>query len=318
MATPVASGLVSVASRRASRPARSRRAPRPARVSAEADSASPDASAETAKRALLAAVAASRKAGADARSSKRAILDAVATLEPLGAVGGSVPFADVSGRWSLVYSTNDDRGAPALGPLAAVLDDGAFQRVGNQPYKAFFSFAPALAGSAETARQSQRQTSTLPPDASSTSSTSRICSGRRGCARRRLGEIEAPDAEAREVAVTFTEGDRPGAEKSARARSGGGDPPAEAAAAIARGPATRLRTRRCLRGGRGGVHHHQTETGGKRARDETRTETGTGTTDGTALARPGRTPRSRVARNTKSSDENPSRPVPTGTARAPA
>ena len=264
MATPVASGLVSVASRRASRPARSRRAPRPARVSAEADSASPDASAETAKRALLAAVAASRKAGADARSSKRAILDAVATLEPLGAVGGSVPFADVSGRWSLVYSTNDDRGAPALGPLAAVLDDDAFQRVSNQLYKAFFSFAPALAGSAETGARGVANEQIVDLAAGRVVNVVDVSylpwpleAARVGVS----GEIEALDAEAREVAVTFTEGEiGPGPRKGrggASAGSGGGDPPA------LKLPLPRPRgvlrntfcdaTMRVSRGGRGGV-----------------------------------------------------------------
>ena len=74
-----------------------------------------------------------------------------------GAVG-DVPFADVSGRWSLVYSTNDDKGSAALGPLADLLDDSALQRVTDQLYKAFFAFAPALAGLGgdERARRGER------------------------------------------------------------------------------------------------------------------------------------------------------------------
>ena len=62
----------------------------------------------------------------------------------------TMPFADVSGRWSLVYSTNDDGSRGSLGPLAAMVDEDTFQRVSNQLYKLFFSFAPALAGSSET------------------------------------------------------------------------------------------------------------------------------------------------------------------------
>ena len=114
------------------------------------------------KKQLLSAVAASRKPGTEPLAAKRRILDATTALEAVAAKGvlqggdgvGNIgnanaitplPFADVSGRWSLVYSTNDDGGI-----LAAVLDDDTFQRISNQLYKLFFSFAPALAGSADT------------------------------------------------------------------------------------------------------------------------------------------------------------------------
>ena len=51
-----------------------------------------------------------------------------------------------------MYSTNDPNGVAGTftSPLAGVLDEDAFQRVSDQLYKAFFAFAPALAGSAET------------------------------------------------------------------------------------------------------------------------------------------------------------------------
>ena len=60
------------------------------------------------KKELLQAVAASRKPGADATQTKRTILDRTVALE--SGVDASTPFGDVSGRWSLVYSTNDDKG----------------------------------------------------------------------------------------------------------------------------------------------------------------------------------------------------------------
>jgi len=43
-----------------------------------------------------------------------------------------------------VYSTNDDTG----GGAQSLFDDDTFQRISAQLYKVFFSFAPALAGSA--------------------------------------------------------------------------------------------------------------------------------------------------------------------------
>ena len=75
------------------------------------------------KRALLSAVSDSRRPGADPRACKAAILEACRALESRGAVGGDIPFADVSGRWSLVYSTNDPNGVAGTftSPLAGVL-----------------------------------------------------------------------------------------------------------------------------------------------------------------------------------------------------
>ena len=159
------------------------------------------------KRALLSAVSASRKPGADARVCKAAILDACASLETFGAVGGVIPFADVSGRWSLVYSTNDASSSAALGPLAAVLDDDAFQKVSSQLYKAFFTFAPALAGSAETNAKGVANTQIVDLETGVVDNVvnatlpwpiGEVHIGVRG-------EVRALDAEAREVTVIFTE-----------------------------------------------------------------------------------------------------------------
>lgn len=160
------------------------------------------------KRALLSAVSDSRRPGADPRACKAAILEACRALESRGAVGGDIPFADVSGRWSLVYSTNDPSGVAGTftSPLAGVLDEDAFQRVSDQLYKAFFAFAPALAGSAETNAKGVANTQVVDlenkkvdnvVDAELPWPLGEVRVGVRG-------EIEALDAEAREVAVTFT------------------------------------------------------------------------------------------------------------------
>ena len=124
-------------------------------------------------------------------------------------MGGDIPFADVSGRWSLVYSTNDPScvAGTFTSPLAGVLDEDAFQRVSDRLYKAFFAFAPALAGSAETNAKGVANTQVVDlangsvdnaVDAELPWPLGEVRVGVRG-------EIEALDAEAREVAVTFTE-----------------------------------------------------------------------------------------------------------------
>ena len=218
------------------------------------------------KRDLLAAVSASRRPGADPRACKAAILEACRALESRGAAGGDVPFADVSGRWSLVYSTNDPAGVAGTftSPLASVLDEDAFQRVSDRLYKAFFAFAPALAGSAETNAKGVSNTQVVDlkngsvdnvVDAQLPWPLGEVRVGVRG-------EIEALDAEAREVAVTFTEweiGPKPpsGGTASGDRKAGTPTPP------TLRLPLPRPRgvlrntfcdeTLRVSRGGRGGV-----------------------------------------------------------------
>lgn len=172
-------------------------------------------------------------------------------------MGGDIPFADVSGRWSLVYSTNDPNGVAGTftSPLAGVLDEDAFQRVSDQLYKAFFAFAPALAGSAETNAKGVANTQVVDlknkkvdnvVDAELPWPLGEVRVGVRG-------EIEALDAEAREVAVTFTSW-----EIGAKPASGGTPTPPTLRLPLPR-PRGVLRntfcdeTLRVSRGGRGGV-----------------------------------------------------------------
>ena len=186
-----------------SRPARSWRAA----LARDDEDAADDV--DVVKRNLLSAVSASRRPGADPRACKADILEACRALESRGAAGGDTPFADVSGRWSLVYSTNDPScvAGTFTSPLAGVLDEDAFQRVSDRLYKAFFAFAPALAGSAETNAKGVANTQVVDlangsvdnaVDAELPWPLGEVRVGVRG-------EIEALDAEAREVAVTFTE-----------------------------------------------------------------------------------------------------------------
>lgn len=216
------------------------------------------------KKRLLAAVAASRKPGADPFASKRHILDAVAALEASGAKKDDAtgtcgaPFSDVSGRWSLVYSTNDDGGS--LGPLAAVLDEDTFQRVSSQLYKLFFSFAPALAGSAETGAKgvSNEQIVDLAKGVVINNVDVALPWPFDGAVARVgvSGEVEAVDAEGREVTVTFTEWQVGPAGKAYDA--GGAQPPGSLRLPLPR-PRGFLKntfcddTLRLSRGGRGGV-----------------------------------------------------------------
>lgn len=164
------------------------------------------------KRQLLGAVAASRRPGADPAASRSAVLEAARALE----ASGAGPLAPVSGRWSLVYSTNDDAGSPAFGPLAAVIDRDALQRASNALYRAFFAFAPALAGSAETGARGVANEQVVDLAAGRVANNVDVdlpwpLGGARVAVR---GEVEARDEEGREVVVTFTGwelGPRPGA-----------------------------------------------------------------------------------------------------------
>ncbi|EEH60255.1 uncharacterized protein MICPUCDRAFT_50302 [Micromonas pusilla CCMP1545] len=184
---------------RASAPAPARRARAHARASSSSASASADVAAL--KKDLLAAVAASRKPGADPSATKRAILDATDALE---SIADDVPFLDVSGRWSLVYSTSD--ASSALGPLQAVLDDDAFQKLVDTLYKTFFTFLPSLAGSAETGARGVANQQMVDIENGRVVNVVDVELAFGGAVRVGvMGTIEAKDPDAREVVVTFTD-----------------------------------------------------------------------------------------------------------------
>ena len=206
------------------------------------------------KKELLQAVANSRRPGADGVIAKRAVLDATEALE--SGVDASTPFGEVSGRWSLVYSTNDDRGPPGLGPLQGVIDTDAIQKLTSQLYQVFFTFLPALAGSAETGAKGVANEQVVDiPNGRVVNNVDVDLPWPIGGARVGvMGEVTANDPEGREVLVTFTSwelGPKPGK------RDRGGDSP-RLQLPLPR-PKGVLRntfcddTLRISRGGRGGV-----------------------------------------------------------------
>ena len=222
------------------------------RVAATASPSSSDVAAM--KKELLQAVANSRRPGADGVRAKRAVLDATEALE--SGVDASTPFGEVSGRWSLVYSTNDDRGPPGLGPLQGVIDTDAIQKLTSQLYQVFFTFLPALAGSAETGAKGVANEQVVDiPNGRVVNNVDVDLPWPIGGARVGvMGEVTANDPEGREVLVTFTSwelGPKPGK------RDRGGDSP-RLQLPLPR-PKGVLRntfcddTLRISRGGRGGV-----------------------------------------------------------------
>ena len=172
------------------------------RVAATASPSSSDVAAM--KKELLQAVANSRRPGADGVKAKRAILDATEALE--SGMDASIPFGEVSGRWSLVYSTNDDRGSPGLGPLQGVIDTDAIQKLTSQLYQVFFTFLPALAGSAETGAKGVANEQVVDiPNGRVVNNVDVDLPWPIGGARVGvMGEVTANDPDGREVIVTFT------------------------------------------------------------------------------------------------------------------
>jgi hypothetical protein len=146
-----------------------------------------------------------------------------------------------------------------------VLALDAFPRVSDRLYKAFFAFAPALAGSAETNAKGVSNTQVVDlkngsvdnvVDAQLPWPLGEVRVGVRG-------EIEALDADAREVAVTFTEWEIGPKPPSGETASGDWKPNRTPTTPTLRLPLPRPRgvlrntfcdsTMRVSRGGRGGV-----------------------------------------------------------------
>jgi hypothetical protein len=109
------------------------------------------------KKELLSIVASSRKANTiETRAKKREILDKVLELEKEASAKLDLE-GDIQGRWSLVYSTDDDENKAMF-----MLDDANDKVVKeslDSLYKFFFAFAAPLAGgfsSSETAKRKER------------------------------------------------------------------------------------------------------------------------------------------------------------------
>ena len=110
------------------------------------------------KKELLSIVASSRKANTiETRAKKREILDKVLELEKEASAKLDLE-GDIQGRWSLVYSTDDDENKAMF--MLDDANDKFVKEILDSLYKFFFAFAAPLAGggfsSSETAKRKER------------------------------------------------------------------------------------------------------------------------------------------------------------------
>ena len=109
------------------------------------------------KKELLSIVASSRKANTiETRAKKREILDKVLELEKEASAKLDLE-GDIQGRWSLVYSTDDDENKAMF--MLDDANDKVVKEILDSLYKFFFAFVAPLAGgfsSSETAKRKER------------------------------------------------------------------------------------------------------------------------------------------------------------------
>jgi hypothetical protein len=109
------------------------------------------------KKELLSIVASSRKANTiETGAKKREILDKVLELEKEASAKLDLE-GDIQGRWSLVYSTDDDENKAMF--MLDDANDKVVKEILDSLYKFFFAFAAPLAGgfsSSETAKRKER------------------------------------------------------------------------------------------------------------------------------------------------------------------
>lgn len=177
-------------------------------------------SVDEAKRAVVRAIAESRRTdGAmlttTTTTSARTVMASIERLETFPS------SASAGGRWTLAYSAKASTSSSSS-PMASLgVSDDVIQDITRTMYGVFFTFAPWLAGSAETNRRGARNAQTVDLVAGvvrneveldlkgpTTTTTSR--SGRSSQNNRVTvcigvdGEINAEDALARDAEVTFT------------------------------------------------------------------------------------------------------------------
>ena len=109
------------------------------------------------KKELLSIIASSRKANTiETRAKKREILDKVLELEKEASAKLDLE-GDIQGRWSLVYSTDDDENKAMF--MLDDANDKVVKEILDSLYKFFFAFAAPLAGgfsSSETTKRKER------------------------------------------------------------------------------------------------------------------------------------------------------------------
>ena len=118
---------------------------------------SSSAASSSLKKELLSIIASSRKANTiETRAKKREILDKVLELEKEASAKLDLE-RDIQGRWSLVYSTDDDENKAMF--MLDDANDKVVKEILDSLYKFFFAFAAPLAGgfsSSETAKRKER------------------------------------------------------------------------------------------------------------------------------------------------------------------
>ena len=118
---------------------------------------SSSAASSSLKKELLSIIASSRKANTiETRAKKREILDKVLELEKEASAKLDLE-GDIQGRWSLVYSTDDDENKALF--MLDDANDKVVKEILDSLYKFFFAFAAPLAGgfsSSDTAKRKER------------------------------------------------------------------------------------------------------------------------------------------------------------------
>ena len=219
---------------------------------------------DEAKRAVVRAIAESRRAdGAiPTMSSARSVMASIERLETFPS------SASAGGRWTLAYSAKASTSSSSSTAMASLgVSDDVIQEITRTLYGVFFTFAPWLAGSAETNRRGARNAQTVDLvagvvrnevelDLIGPTTMSRFSrASQKNCVTVCIGvdgEVNSEDALARDAEVTFTSFD-------VRARFGGETPTSPTLTLPLPRPRGRLTTTFCdetmrvSRGGQGGV-----------------------------------------------------------------
>jgi len=156
------------------------------------------------RQAVLGAVAATNRGGVDAIDGRTRVLEAVVQLEATSEMPLQDPkqvLALLDGTWSLVYSTKASSESTTL-----QTDPDFVQKVTGVLYKAFFKFAPFLAGSQDTGGSSSVSNLQI-VDLASGMIDNRVFINLPGNNKLNIrvhGDVEAAETSSADLKVTFT------------------------------------------------------------------------------------------------------------------